>query len=706
MRQILPLLLLSLLALPASADTFQDVATVTARFDPPQAKPGEVVTLTVQVTPNPERNAYTYPATKQDHQGKSEIGFGLRGDVVLVGELRNPPGAVTKSADLIDIDQVYKSPVTWTIKAVVVPTAKPGKREIVLSETRIQACTMGVRENCYNLRDPKVELEILDGPPVAVPNEYRQEVTQALAAQAIPVVATPTPVPTPATGPQTVTAGLIQKPPLPITDYVAGLEKVQSKIVFADGISATGSGSGGSLTALLLAAAFWGLVSLVTPCVFPMIPITVSLFLKQSHQSAATVIKLAIVYCLTIIIVLGASAIFLLSVFRELSIDPYMNLFLGGLFIFFALSLFGMYDIALPGFLLRFTERRRGSGGMVGTVFGALAFSIVSFTCVAPFLGGFAGMTASGNFSQGELILAGIVFATAFASPFFVLALFPSLMKQLPRSGGWLDTVKAVMGFLELAAAFKFFRTAELRLLDHTEYFTYDFSLAAWVAIAAITGIYLLNLFRLPHDEEQANVGVMRLIFAMMFLTLAVYLTPALFRADGESQRPKGAVFAWVDAFLLPEPVDSGDHELPWSTNLADAVETVRQAKLDGTARKPLIFMDFTGVTCTNCKLNEKNIFPQPNIRQLLSRYTLVQMYTDEVPVAFYTSQPSSRLRKAEATANLEFQRQVFGTEQLPLYAILEPLTSGEVRVVSVYDEGKINETERFEAFLRKPLGE
>ncbi|HEY3788930.1 MAG TPA: cytochrome c biogenesis protein CcdA, partial [Urbifossiella sp.] len=210
------------------------------------------------------------------------------------------------------------------------------------------------------------------------------------------------------------------------------------------------------LLAFLITAATWGLVSLVTPCVFPMIPITVSIFLKQSNQSRLQTMKLASIYCLTIILVLGVSAIALLSVFVELSVNPWMNLFLGGLFIFFALSLFGMYDISLPNSLLKFTQTRQGAGGVIGTVFGALAFTIVSFTCVAPFLGGFAGLAASGNFTKFELILGGLAFATAFAFPFFLLALFPSLLKALPRSGGWLDSVKVVMGFLEVAAALKF----------------------------------------------------------------------------------------------------------------------------------------------------------------------------------------------------------------------------------------------------------
>src|SRR5207302_7250116 len=175
-------------------------------------------------------------------------------------------------------------------------------------------------------------------------------------------------------------------------------------------------------------------------------------------------------------------------------------------------------------------------------------------TRVAPFLGRFAGMAASGNFSTCPLVLGGLAFATAFAFPFFLLSLFPRLLKALPRSGGWLDSVKVVMGFLELAAALKFLRTAELGWLSPTTYFTYDLVLGGWVAILFATGLYLLNAYRLPHDEEKPNIGVPRLIFALVFLGFAVYLTPALLKdSSGKSQRPSGVVYAWVDAFLLPD---------------------------------------------------------------------------------------------------------------------------------------------------------
>src|SRR6185295_12235122 len=148
----------------------------------------------------------------------------------------------------------------------------------------------------------------------------------------------------------------------------------------------------------------------------------------------------------------------------------------------------------------------------------ALAFTVISFTCVAPFLGGFAGISAADS-SGGMValpttkeILGGLAFATAFAAQFFVLALVPGLLKALPKSGGWLDSVKVVMGFLELAAALKFFRTAELGVFSPSEYFTFDLVLAGWVGIAFACGLYLLNVYRLPHDEEKPNIGVPRLL--------------------------------------------------------------------------------------------------------------------------------------------------------------------------------------------------
>jgi len=447
---------------------------------------------------------------------------------------------------------------------------------------------------------------------------------------------------------------------------------------------------------LMLTAAVWGLISLITPCVFPMIPITVSLFLKQSNQSVAGAVRLAAIYCVTIIVVMSMAAIFALRSFRAMSIHPATNIALGILFVVLALSLFGMFTLQLPGFLLRYTEGKRKAGGTLGTVFGAIAFSIVSFTCVAPFLGGFAGMAASGQYNSAELAMAGLSFATAFASPFFVLAMFPSLLKALPKSGGWLDTVKVTMGFLELAAALKFFRSAELLLTSTPSIFTYDLVLAGWIATFAATGLYLLRLFRMPHDEEPGPVGTIQVLFALLFLGLAVYLVPGTFKTANGPQRPTGVVFAWIDAFLLPEQTANIGGELPWGNDLPAAIA---DAKRDNK----LVFVDFTGKLCTNCKDNEQNVFPIPAVRKAMERYRLVQMYTDMVPDHFYSAPLDLGDAVDHAQANLRFQQKAFGTEQLPLYVILEPTAAG-ARVVGIYAEGKINNVAGFTEFLTKPL--
>jgi thiol:disulfide interchange protein DsbD len=303
---------------------------------------------------------------------------------------------------------------------------------------------------------------------------------------------------------------------------------------------------------------------------------------------------MALVYCGTIIVVLSVAAVLLLSVFRLLSINPIMNIGIGLLFVFFALSLFGWYEIELPSSLAQFTSAHEGQGGLVGTMFMALTFTILSFACVAPFLGGFGGTAATGNLSLFERLLGGLAFAVTFAAPFFVLALFPSLLKKLPRSGSWMNSVKVVMGFLELAAAFKFFRLGELVMTPRATIFTYDLVLGVWVALALLCSLYLLGVYRLPHDSPVEHLSVPRLLFAAFFLGLGFYLLPALFQGnDGEKQRPGGAIYAWVDSFLLPEPRESKG-SLAWSGNLQAAIEQAREDRRR-TGVPKYVFIDFTG---------------------------------------------------------------------------------------------------------------
>lgn len=472
----------------------------------------------------------------------------------------------------------------------------------------------------------------------------------------------------------------------------------------------TGGAAGDSdsdLLGFLLVGAFFGAISLITPCVFPMIPITVSFFLKQSEKENHQPIVMATVYSLTIVVVLTLAASLMLSIFRLLSIHPITNYVIGGLFIFFALSLFGMYEIELPQSLAQYTSEHEGKGGLVGTIFMALTFTIISFACVAPFLGGFGAAVSNRPFWHN--ILGGLAFAIPFAAPFFFLALFPSLLRALPKSGSWLNSVKVVMGFLEFAAAFKFFRQAELiHSSANPTFFTFDFVLGIWVALCILCAVYLIGLFRLPHDTPEEHVGVPRLLFGIAFLGLAVYLTPALFKVNsaGQPQRPGGVVYAWIDSFLLPESIE-GDDEMPHTGSLEHAIKLALEEakKADEPAKR--IFIDFTGVTCSNCKLNEKNVFTKTNIALRFEEYIVVKMYTDTIPAAYYAKELQSDVgQRAEQDAkgvNLAFQKKVFGTEELPLYVIIEPQRDGKIRIVGRYNKARIDDEADFAKWLENP---
>jgi thiol:disulfide interchange protein len=682
-------------------NSWHQVGKVMTRIEPAAAKRGQTVTIRVEV--QPVATFWTYPTvqTEADNSFKNVLGVSSKSDLISVGAIKDPPGAKTKEIpELSLLDHHYypgPNPVIFELKAVVSPDAALGEKTVGL-RGQVSICD---DVGCLNTNPPDLEakITILDG-EVEIEPQYRDEVQKKLASRATSVKkdepkkadpnrGTPNAVPLE----NEVHAGgyLIPKG----ADYAKSLETVLSQLPPPETSDA-------GFVAFLLTAMFWGAVTLLTPCVFPMIPITVSFFIKQGEKKVHNPVVMASVYTLTIVLVLGLSSITLLSTFQDLSVSPVTNVALGLLFVLFALSLFGMFDIRLPGFLAKYTSGREDQGGYLGVIFMAFSFTIVSFTCVAPFLGGFSGMAASGNFSKVQLAMGGLAFAGTFAAPFFLLALFPSLMKRLPKSGDWMNTVKVVMGFLEVAAALKFFRTAELGWTIPPQIFTYDFVLSMWVVLLVFCGLYLLNLYRLPHDYPQDNIGVTRMLFGVLTFTLAIYFLPALFAKapDGTKQRPAGIVYAWVDAFLLPEPsaaevLNKGG--VAWSGDLLRSVE-------DARAKGKYVFVDFTGVTCTNCKLNEKNVFVKENVKELFQKYHLVQLYTDWVPEPFYESPPDREDRENHASAVKKFQQKGFGTSQLPLYVILKPLPDGKIERVGVYAEGKINDEAGFVAFLKKPF--
>ncbi|HKB05863.1 MAG TPA: cytochrome c biogenesis protein CcdA [Gemmataceae bacterium] len=733
-RITVPLFLL-LLALPTPALSAPDqltfdsaVQSIRGQIEPAEARPGQTVTykLIVELTPG----HLTYPTVQPDQRerdSKNVIELPAPADLIFVEPVRDPGGAATKPGDKGTLSY-YPDGATWEFKAVVSPTASPGPRKVALKRFRVLVCD---KDRCLAPKAVPVEATlVVSGTPVPIEEKYRDKVDQLLAPAAppSPKSAGPPPSappksrgpkdpPTPLPTPSPVETGKAGPPPTAVTPDTA------------DPATDTGAKAGGrrlsadhdheaDLKAVLnqlpppgrkqigfwvfiATAAFWGFITLLTPCVFPMIPITVTIFIKQGEKQGGNVLSLALTYAFTIVVLLSVAALTLLTTFSRLAVNPVTNVLLGALFVVLALSLFGLFELTLPSSLSTALDNKAAQGGYIGTIFMAASFTVVSFTCVAPFLGGFSLMATSGEFSTAELAAGALVFAAAFASPFFLLALFPSALKKIPRSGDWMNMIKVAMGFLELAAALKFFRTAELRWLTPPQYFTYDLVLGLWVAILGAMGLYLLGVFRMKHDHEMHDhVGPFRILFALLALGLAVYLTPALFgTGPHERNRPRGTVYAWVDSFLLPEPsaaeVVGGD--LRWSADLKGTLD-------DARAKGGRVFVDFTGVTCTNCKLNEREVFTKPEVKELFKKYSLVQMYTDTIPEVFYETDPGLTRRNADADANLEFEKKAFGEEQLPLYVILKPEPNGKTTVLGIYDEGKINNEPAFIDFLRKGL--
>jgi thiol:disulfide interchange protein len=429
---------------------------------------------------------------------------------------------------------------------------------------------------------------------------------------------------------------------------------------------------------------FWlslgmGALSLLTPCVFPMVPITVSFFANHSSRTRAGALKMAALYGLGIIFTFVALGMSLAVIFgaagiNKLASNPWVNLLITFIFLGFALSLLGVFFMQLPtGLMNRLnnaaTEKQEGS--IVGTMLMGLTFSLTSFTCTAPFVGTLLVLAAQGNWRWPMIGMLG--FSFVFALPFFLLALVPQLMTQIPRAGGWMNSVKVVMGFLEIAAAMKFLSNADL--VWHWNIFTRTTVLCIWTGCLLMIVAYLLGWFRLDHDSEISAVSGPRVIFALLFLAAAIWLGNGL----------AGHKLGDIDAFLPPADSDnsvqmqtaSATAESPWILN--DLQAGLQQAKQQG---KPL-FIDFTGYTCTNCRWMESNIFSKPAVERDMNRFVKVRLYTDGDGDTYSKQQ--------------DYEDKQFGTVALPLYALLDQY--GKTIDTSA---GVTRDPEIFKSFLSK----
>jgi len=605
-----------------------------AKADPSALKPGQKtrITLTAEIDPSWHLYSLTQPP---GGPRPTRIVIAEESPVVLVGNPRQPRPRVAPDPNFSTpgqppfMTETFEERVEFTLDAEVKSDAPGGSGKAIL-KVSFQACD---DHQCLppRTRPVEVDLTITGGAPAPVEGSKPGSDTLVglinAASQQAPPPAGTTGAESSAPAPTTAAAGAA-----PATDEVPADPRSRG------------------LAGYILFAMSVGLLSLLTPCVFPMIPITVSFFTKKEQRSTGEAVRQALLYCLGIILTFTGLGLALTAVagpagINRLAASPWMNIFLTTLFVVFALNLFGLFEISLPGAMLNRLDRLTRSGTTIATLLMGLTFTLTSFTCTAAFVG-----TVLVAVTQGEWFWPAVgmlSFSTAFALPFFLLAVFPKYLQSLPRSGGWLNSVKVVMGFLELGAAFKFLSNVDL--VWGWETISRNLVLAAWIAICLITTLYLLGKFLLPHDSPVTSLSVGRMLAATFFLGLALFFLTGLFGGNlGEWE----AMLPPARATAPNGAPTSGSATAPrWLEDYDQALALARRED------RP-VFINFTGVTCTNCRWMESNMFTQPEVEQALTSFVRVELFTDrETP---------GDIR------NGELQAQKFQTVALPLYAIVD----------------------------------
>jgi len=434
---------------------------------------------------------------------------------------------------------------------------------------------------------------------------------------------------------------------------------------------------------------FWlafagGLAALLTPCVFPMIPMTVSFFTKQSENKAAG-IRNAILYGISIIVIyviLGAAVarIFGPEVLNEMATSPWFNLFLFVLLVVFAISSFGAFEIVMPNSWVTFADKKSDKGGIIGIFFMAFTLALVSFSCTGPIVGSLLVQSASGGFMGPIIGMLG--FSTALALPFALFAAFPGFLNSLPKSGGWLNSVKVVLGFLELAFAFKFLSNTDmvwdLHVLEREVF------IAIWISIFGALGFYLLGKIRLPHDSPMEYLPVSRLMLGLTVLAFTIYMIPGLWGAplklisafppgSDYAESPNGVGYRGTGtsgghSFNLPEGMHPGPQGIPAFEDYDKALAYAKKVN------KPLL-IDFTGKACVNCRKMENMVWSDQTVKGLLTNdYILVSLYVDlrkdlEEP---YISKTSGKKIRTVGQKWADFQLERFQQQGQPYYVLLD----------------------------------
>jgi thiol:disulfide interchange protein DsbD len=483
-------------------------------------------------------------------------------------------------------------------------------------------------------------------------------------------------------------------------EFPSGEEKINVRVEGAasdkaaatDVAPATETGSMWSIFLLCLAT---GLLAVITPCVFPLIPVTVSFFLKRS-KTRMEGLKNALWYSLSIVLIYTIPTLLLTLIFGDkilytISTHPVSNIFFFVVFIVFAISFFGAFELALPNSWANKADQKAGKGGLLGIFFMALTLVIVSFSCTGPIVGTLLGQTSMQGVGLAPII--GMMgFGVGLAIPFSLFAFFPSMLQSLPKSGGWLNTIKVSFGFIELALALKFLSNVDLSY--HLGILNRDVFLVLWIVVFFLLGVYLLGKLKFAHDSDLSFVSVPRLFFAIASFSFAVYMVPGLW----------GAPLKALSGFIPPsttqefnlndlqykignarpvhnaagneaEPPKKYTNKLhvPFGlTAYFDLEEGMAAAKI---LRKP-IMLDFTGHTCPNCRKMEEQVWKDPSVlSRIKENFILVSLYVDEseeLPVSEqYTDKNGVKIITV-GDKNLDYEIKTFGFNAQPLYMFLD----------------------------------
>ena len=485
-----------------------------------------------------------------------------------------------------------------------------------------------------------------------------------------------------------------------------------------DTVADAGEKSGDSLLSMILQAILWGLAALLTPCVFPMIPMTVSFFLHGSENKAAGRFKaimyfifIVLLYTLPIAIIIMVTWIFggdsvTGDIFNWLSTHWIPNIIFFLVFMIFAASFFGAFEIVLPSSLVNKSDANSEKKGLAGVFFMALTLVLVSFACTGPIVGTVLIKSTSGEFWTPILTM--FCYACTFALPFALFALFPSMLKNLPKSGGWLNTVKVILGFIEVALGFKFLSVADQtyhwHLLDREVY------LGIWIVCFAMLGFYLLGKIRFKNDDPVESIGVGRLILSIIVFTFVVYMVPGMWGAPLKAlsgylppqqtldfdlkrinQENADKVIEYIQQNVKAVPAGQAEQQqakptaaLCESPRFADIFHLphglkgyfdYEQALACAKAQNKPLYVDFTGHGCVNCREMEANVWSDPRVLKMLREdFIIVALYVDDktkLPEEEWVMGGDGKMKKTIGRKYSDFQITKFGTNAQPYYCLM-----------------------------------